>query len=164
MKIKLNNLELEVSEAERLSLLEQLNAQKKGGRIYRARFNEGYKYVNSGIVIDTIEEEVNVDDTNFALDNYYHIDTPDEEIKKYQNALTEVKQYIAENFDEWTPDWDNTRENKIVIVYSNTYNRLDGMYTSLRQLSILPYFRNMDEVNQLIEAQKDNLLILFGVK
>jgi hypothetical protein len=84
---------------------------------------------------------------------------------KKLEALAEIKHYIAENFEEWEPDWKDESEGKYHIFFDHFDNKFDWNWDNQFQgLSLLPYFKTKDEALEIINKFEEELRIIFGVR
>jgi hypothetical protein len=105
------------------------------------------------------------DQTNFIVGNVFKTKQEAEAYQTYLNALFEIKKWIAENCEAFVPDWEDGEQAKWVFCYYHEFKQfstavaygVEGAYT-------LPYLKSDEECQALIEAQEDNLKIIFGVK
>jgi hypothetical protein len=148
--------------------IERLKAEQDkpvGGRLWLPELGNRYWHI-----IDTSIQQADWDDDKYDHERYAHgvVFKTKEEAEshtRYLQALYEIKKYIAENFSAWEPDWDNTSQTKFIVSYDHMYEHLTwNSWFAVHPLSILPPLQSTEQVEQLIAAQKDNLLIVFGVK
>lgn len=91
--------------------------------------------------------------------------TEDEAIKArdIQLAKTRVKRAIAKANDGWEPDWENQKENKYLIMYSYSRNRLIvEYYTFLRPQTKWMFIKSEEIAKQILEEYKEDLELIFS--
>lgn len=146
---------------ERLS--EEEEEWPKDGDIYWRvyRFDD----VDSQQFRDTSESDI----FNKSIGNCYRTKTEAKKAFKtgwvaYLQALERVKKYIKDNGLEFEPGWNNNNEAKYHVYYDYQLDKLNFTHSYEAKHNNLPRLRSAEDAKQVMEACKDDYLILLGVK
>lgn len=81
-----------------------------------------------------------------------------EQFKKEQILLFKLYKWAEEHNGGWTPNWDDTDEEKYTVRYDYSDNQLETFYSySYKEFSKLPYFISNDTAEQFIEEFGDEI-------
>ena len=88
----------------------------------------------------------------------------DKEIQKIR-ALGRIKKYIHDNWLEFTPDWENDKEDKFYITMSAHWQDFEWTWNPWTITLWVPfYFNNLYKLDKVIEDCKSDLEILFHIE
>ena len=77
-------------------------------------------------------------------------------------AIQRVKVWIDEELGMFEPDWDNYKEEKVVIAYSCHYNGFEAFcWFDSKQYSSIGYLRTKEDAEKLIKACEDDLILIY---
>jgi len=94
---------------------------------------------------------------NYSLDENEMQDRA-EKYKKVRLALQRIKDYVAENFEAFEPDWENEDQNKSWPEYDYEDTRWVWCQTHARKPLGVPFFlTNTEHVDQLIRDCEEDL-------
>lgn len=153
-KIKIKDIELNLNEEQIKDLKEQLEDKKE------IEHNTRYWCVNdSAEKYESFWADDDIDDYRRNIGNFYLTEEDCDKAVKKQHALAEVLKYIREN-DLEEKDMGKFWE---YVWYDKYTNSIDKTYrgSGLFYLSPIPRLKE-NTAKQLIDNQKDNLLVLFN--
>lgn len=86
----------------------------------------------------------------------------EEEVEQYDKErilLFKLHKWAEEHNGGWTPNWDDTDEEKYTVRYDYSDNNLETFYSySYKEFSKLPYFISNDTAEQFIEEFGDEII------
>jgi hypothetical protein len=144
--------------------------QSKRGLVWVPRDGEEYFYLAMNGVGFICTAEWSGDDFDkrmLAMGNVFKDSQKSSANRKYLEALYEIKLWISENVEYWEPDWRDSSELKYFITYNHDTRSFyrDRYYSNLRILQdCIPFFKSPSGIERFIEAQEDNLKVVFGVE
>lgn len=165
--LKLNSIEIKLSEEEVQNLLNQLANSTHKRKYFVPKLGEEYWYIGysgEGCVYKDIFgsrmfELILIDQGNcFATEQ----DAQDELNRR--QALVR----IWNNYDDkysWDIDWEDDCQYKYEITYNHRTKKIAGetMSTVIANTE-LPYFKSAEDRNQFVESNKEDLLTIFNIK
>jgi hypothetical protein len=81
-----------------------------------------------------------------------------EKFKKEQILLFKLHKWAEEHNGGWTPNWEDTDEEKYTVRYDYSDNQLETFYSySYKEFSKLPYFISNDTAKRFIEEFGDEI-------
>lgn len=82
-----------------------------------------------------------------------------EQFDKERVLLFKLHKWAEEHNGGWTPNWDDTDEEKYTVRYDYSDNNLETFYSySYKEFSKLPYFISNDTAEQFIEEFGDEII------
>lgn len=82
-----------------------------------------------------------------------------EQFDKERILLFKLHKWAEEHNGGWTPNWDDTDEEKYTVRYDYSDNNLETFYSySYKEFSKLPYFISNDTAEQFIEEFGDEII------
>jgi hypothetical protein len=141
--------------------------EKKGGRIWIPEKNEKYYAVenNMGAAFALFWDGGRFEDMLLAKGSFFKTPLEAEHYIQKLEALAKIKHYIADNFEPWEPDWKDEGELKFYICFNHSNNEFDcHWYDRSQRVSLLPYFRTVEETREIINKFERELRIIFGVR
>lgn len=140
--------------------------EEKKGR-WRAEFGKNYYISDSGDVGVSTEQRDVADNNRWETGNYYETEEEAERIglakQEEDKAIQRVKDYILENFGEWTPDWRDSNQLKFSFYFDHYKGRV-GYYGNFEHQNYSPfgYLETGKQAEQVIKDCKEDLEILFN--
>jgi hypothetical protein len=139
--------------------------EKKGGRIWIPEAKKGYFYAGYFGTGKKLYYQQKMDKFNLAIGNMFETEADAAFYLKKLKALAKIKKYIADNFEPWEPNWDDSSEEKFFIYYLCSSESLDWSYTNVdREGLVLPYFKTSDEAIEVIDKFEPELRVIFGLE
>ena len=82
------------------------------------------------------------------------------------NALADVREYILDNdLQVDNVDWSDREQDKWIIYYDHDYSEFCGEINYIYQkLNELPWLKSEEAKDQVIQAKRKELLVIFNVK
>ena len=162
---KLNNIEIsEESAREFIKNNPELLEKKVGGRYFFPKVGEAYwSFSDMGGAYSTTNSNDYLDKYNISIGNCYR--TKEEAIlsEKKQLAIVRCWKWAQENAP-FEPDWSNAKQPKFYVRFDHGEKIFvfvfDCDYQYQSQFT-LPYFESAQAKNKFIEANKEDLLLLF---
>ena len=82
-----------------------------------------------------------------------------EQYDKERILLFKLHKWAEEHNGGWTPNWDDTDEEKYTVRYDYSDNQLETFYSySYKEFSKLPYFISNDTAEQFIEEFREEII------
>lgn len=154
---------------EALSILKNMNKQKQMDTLKPGVGDEHWNIEKDGMVCRRSELfHPSIDDVFDAGNLFKNEEAADDEAEK-RRAIMRIKEYIANNFGVWEPDWEDGQEIKHEVAYchslivGNDYFYVVRYDSHQYPLSI-PYLEKAEHAEQLIKDCEDDLRIVFGVE
>lgn len=124
---------------------------------------DGYWYI-SGTASQSYWDNDSIDKDRLEVGNVFLTKEEAEKELEYRKALTTIRNYISDNFEDWTPDWSDRRQYKFYIVYEHETKRFMESNAVICQ-DFLPfrYLKTKEQCNQLIKDCEAELRIVMGV-
>jgi hypothetical protein len=145
-------------------LLTPDSAPKKGGRIWIPEYEEEYHMPYDDGVATVIWKGDSHDYKLLATGAVFRTEEEAKKCGEKLEALYKIKRYIAENFEAWTPDWEDANESKWCIHYNWFYNILDYCVDyKMQRTSELPILKSKEEAREIIDKFSNELRMIFGV-
>ena len=131
-------------------------------------YGEKYEYINSdGEITWLIWNNFSMDRRRKAIGNVFRPGEAQKALDKLK-AWARINDYIDANglrFDESTGlDWGNNEQQKWFWRYGYDEKQLVKVWSAIIQYSDNPVFRTMDDLQQVIAACNDDILVTQGVK
>lgn len=164
-KIKINNIEISVEEFKRLAKENEalLKEPEVKGRYFFPKVGETHWYImNYGEITKTQNTNDIVDKHNISTGNCYRTKEEAELALKKQQAIVRCWKWQQENAP-FEPDWGNRDENKYFVFFDCVYRELAITFDMVIHCKFaLPYFKSNEDCKSFIEANKEDLLLLFN--
>lgn len=162
-KIKINNIEISVEEFKRLAKENEalLKEPDVKGRYFFPKVGDVYWFINSWEGIKYNFNDSVFDKENISAGNCYRTKEEAELALKKQQAIVRCWKWQQENA-YFEPDWVDNHQRKYFYKYcsKNRCYITDYDFLTKSQFS-LPYFKSEEDVGSFIEANKEDLLLLF---
>lgn len=159
---KLNNIEIsEESAREFIKNNPELLEKKVSGRYFFPKVGEMYWHLYSDGIYLTRNDDIDADKYYISTGNCYRTKEEAELARNKQLAIVRCWKWAQENapFD---PDWRDDAQPKFFVCFDYTNNKLYGVLRRDVQVQFtLPYFKSEEDRNNFIEANKEDLLLLF---
>lgn len=161
---KLNNIEIsEESAREFIKNNPELLEKKVSGRYFFPKKGEGYWYIYSDGICPTRNDDIDIDEYYISTGNCYRTKEEAELARNKQLAIVRCWKWQQENAP-FEPDWSNVNQPKFYVRFDHGKNifgcDFDYDYQFHSQFT-LPYFESAQARNKFIEANKEDLLLLF---
>jgi len=158
---KLNNIEIsEESAREFIKNNPELLEKKVSGRYFFPKVGEKYWYTCDG-------EPRSTQNTNTVADKYIisvgGFRTKEEAILDLdkQQAIVRCWKWQQENAP-FEPDWGDEGQYKYFVSFNHNTNEFyTSINTNIQSQFTLPYFKSAEDRDKFIEANKEDLLLLF---
>ena len=169
--MKINNIEVDAREVEFspedlemiMKLHSKLDEPKKDKR-WKPEEGKGYFFVdttssskNIEVWKGTFSKIISSCRVNVLIGNYFQTRELAQAHLDYLNAIAEVKDYIYENGYEW----EEGEKHFIFFVTTDNCFVPEWYNQNIRYPVVLPYLKSKEACEQLIEAKKESLLIIF---
>ena len=147
--IKLNNIEIPLTEENIRLMREAVGQEKKSYKPWMGKIGESYWRVDS---------------FRYLVGNYFQTKDDAETHLNRTKAISRVTHAIIEANEGWVPDWGNDREPKYSIYYM-TFHKSFGFLSNSRhkECIVIPYCKNEDIALQIIKDHEADLKIIFGI-
>lgn len=158
----LKKLEIVEKEAKELkSYIENLD-KKKG--YWKPENGERYWYIDSeeGLGTDTWTNDIIDVCRRLEMGNVFR--TEEEALKQVEltKAIVRVRQYIAENCEEFEPDWSNCNQYKYEIYYDGISEKLDiNSVRDYKSVSLLPFLGTKEDAQKVLDNCEKDLNLIF---
>lgn len=130
-----------------------------------AKGDHYFHLYSNGEIAERIYLDCRLETTARELGSLFltHKDAKKEREKR--KAITRVNRSIDELNDGWTPDWDNTKEDKFVIIYSNHYQKLEvALKNGIQYPTALKPVELEAVAYHIVEQHEDDLKLIFEVE
>jgi len=158
---KLNNIEIsEESALEFIKNNPELLEKKVSGRYFFPKVGEKYWYIYDGQPVTTKNNITSGDKFLISIGVYRTEEEATLALDK-QQAIVRCWKWQQENAP-FEPDWEDDRQEKHCLRYDYENKKIDTvvMYT-WKYYFTLPYFKSAEDRDKFIEANKEDLLLLF---
>jgi len=165
MKISINNKEIELSPTQEATIKEALGMKEKKG-LWKPKDGENYKFIGiAGVVFsEPWAGGDGICKTRLEIGNVFPTEEAAEKHLEKLKAIQRIKVYIAENCEDFTPDWSDGQKKKWYI-YCREKNILTCDATYSRNYgSIIPLLVSWEDAQKVIDNCADDLKIVFDVK
>lgn len=161
--IKINNLEISVEELQRVikDNADLLKPEVKG-RYFFPKVGEMYWCINSfGSIFKNKNSNQDIDKHFISTGNCYRTQEEAELALKKQQAIVKCWKWQQENA-YFEPDWGDERETKYFAFYKSQKKEIEiGSVGQSKYEFTLPYFKSEEACDAFIQANKEDLLLLF---
>lgn len=161
---KLNNIEIsEESVREFIKNNPELLEKKVSGRYFFPKVEERYWYCNESGFYETMNDGMHTALYRISIGNCYRTKEDCQLGESKQRAIVRCWKWQQENAP-FEPDWSNDAQPKYYARFNHRNNTLwclnDYDYQFHTQFT-LPYFKSAEDRDKFIEANKEDLLLLF---
>jgi len=160
--IKINNIEISVEEFKRLAKENEalLKEPEVKGRYFFPKVREEYWGIHSyGFIFNNTNYDM--DKYNISIGNCYRTKEEAELALKKQQAIVRCWKWQQENAP-FEPDWGDINQFKYYTYYSYFFGKIDSEICNSYKIQFtLPCFKSREDCNAFIEANKEDLLLLF---
>ena len=127
---------------------------------------EDYWHTDDCYVLDTRWENDEIDQYRYKTENCYRTKEEVETALARIIALADVREYILDNNLQLdNVDWSDGEQDKWVISYDHDDSEFYGeIYWTSQYFNELPWLKSTEATNQVIQAKKKELLVIFNVK
>ena len=172
-KIKVNKPivtldEIELTEDQVKDLIEQYNKPTHKRKYFVPKLNERYWYINFYNGIESTSYfpiTSKLDEQQIKVGNCFATEQDAQDELNRRQALVRIWSDYDDKYS-WDIDWGDVCQLKFPIVFNHImtndfYAVSNGIY---QQHTELPYFKSAEDRNQFVEANRDDLLIIFNIK
>lgn len=128
-------------------------------------YNDEYWYIGDDVeVYQEVCIDGLIDNDRLEMGNVYKTKEEAEKQVELTKAIVRVKQFIAENCEEFEPDWSNGDQRKYEV-YCDSYAeeiRADSMF-SYKSATLLPYLKTKEDAQKVIDNCEKDLKLIFGL-
>jgi hypothetical protein len=155
--------EVELSEESAQALKKAFREEKKG--LWKPEEGDEYWYMSDGGRSPAHWDDGSTDNGRYITGNVFPTqEAAQKEIEK-RKAIHRVKEYIAKEFGEFEPDWENRGQRKFQLDYGySSKSMLIEWHVMKKVYSPFGYLRNGEHCEQLITDMEDDLKIIFEVE
>jgi len=99
---------------------------------------------------------------SYENNNWFATKELAEKERAKRQAIVRVKDYIAENFGVFEPDWGDDEQDKYTFYFRYNYNKLDYKFLySAKHYSPIGYIKSYEDCEELIKDCKEDLEIIY---
>lgn len=163
MKIKLNNIELDLTDEQVQEIVSKYNKPKS--KRWRAEYEGEYWYVDGdGDIFEQNEDFDIYDNQRYEIGNYFQTEQQAKTHLKHLQLLQKLKDEIAELNGDWVCDWSNEQEHKFMVYWYNRQKRFIVTCDKYEERHLSELYMNGDTLETILStwSKEDLYLALYG--
>lgn len=161
--IKINNIEVSKDELRKIiSENPDLLKPVAKGSYFFPKHGEEYWYLDSLGNIYYEKNNADVTRTERILTGVYATEAEATHARNRRQAIVRCWKWAQEN-EPFEPDWSNLEQRKHFVIYNDFEKELVFSYSTYNAKfqNELPYFKSQEDTEKFIEANKEDLLLIF---
>ena len=149
--------DIEAMKEKLASMEEELN-KPEVFKHFPSKFDEYHYYTPTGVICS-----ITASGNDLKVNTYKTI----EEAEKAYNkavAIEKIKRRILELQGDWKPDWTNYIVEKYYIQYDHPKRQfITSNWFSMQQCTLIPYMKNKNIAQTIINEMEDELQLIFDI-
>lgn len=166
MKITINDKQIELTPTQEATIKEALGIKEKKG-LWRPKNDDKYWLLDydGSVVWSNWNEDYHPNKSRWEIGNVFPTKEVAEKHRDKLKAIQRVKEYIAENCEEFTPDWNNKQQYKFTIFYYHVDKKFidDCGYSRAQGYWPFQYLASEEDAQKVIDNCEADLKVIFDI-